>query len=127
MLEDFTEEENAIRQKAIEYARKNRKAIARELTDQDRYPRDPNPVSVFMAGSPGAGKTEASKALIREAGGIPPVRIDPDESRVYFEDYIRKQFMAFSCWDLNSCGENSRFGTQERAEFPARWYVLEIG
>lgn len=87
MSDDFTEEENAIWEKAIEFAKKNRKAIAQELTDQEQYPRDPSPVSVFMAGSPGAGKTEASKALILRAGGIPPIRIDPDELRVYFEDY----------------------------------------
>jgi len=85
--EDFTDEEGAIRDAAIVYARANRKEIARQLTDVEQYPPDPEPVSVFMAGSPGAGKTEASKGLILEAGGIPPVRIDPDELRENFEAY----------------------------------------
>ena len=40
-----------------------------------------------MAGSPGAGKTETSKALIRRFSGKSVVRIDPDDLRDKFEDY----------------------------------------
>lgn len=42
-----------------------------------------------MAGSPGAGKTEASKALLKEFEdrGSGTLRIDPDEYRHYFEEY----------------------------------------
>ena len=47
---------------------------------------DAEPVSIFMAGSPGAGKTEASKALVREFRD--PVRIDPDELRSEFKQYF---------------------------------------
>ena len=81
----MTPEEQRIRDEAIEYARRQKKAIARKLTDKNQFPPDAEPVSIFMAGSPGAGKTEASKALVREFRD--PVRIDPDELRSEFQGY----------------------------------------
>jgi UDP-N-acetylglucosamine kinase len=59
------------------------------LTDPETYQPEENPVSVFMAGSPGAGKTEASKALIADLQpeGSEILRIDPDDLREEFEDY----------------------------------------
>ncbi|MGR6780666.1 zeta toxin family protein [Moritella viscosa] len=71
---------------AIAFAKKNRTAIARRLTDKKKYPPEENPVSVFMAGSPGAGKTEVSKYLVEDLGGN-IIRLDPDELREQFPDY----------------------------------------
>lgn len=48
-------------------------------------------VSVFMAGAPGAGKTEFSRCLIRDVFGLNTkliVRIDPDEIRLKIPTYI---------------------------------------
>lgn len=77
--------------KAIRYAKENKKSIAKRCTDPQVYLPDQKPVSVFMAGSPGAGKTEASKALLDELENIEEgrkiLRIDPDELRTEFEDY----------------------------------------
>lgn len=85
----LTEKERAIKEKALAYAKKNKKAIAKRLTDREVFQSESNPVSVFMAGSPGAGKTEASKALLEDlqsdSGKI--LRIDPDDLRDEFEDY----------------------------------------
>lgn len=59
--------------------------IAR-FCDPQKYPSDTHPMSVFMAGSPGAGKTEFSKNLIKEIGhGV--IRIDPDEIRDTIPQY----------------------------------------
>ncbi len=49
---------------AIVFAKANRTRIARELSCVHTYPGESQPVSIFMAGSPGAGKTEVSKVLI---------------------------------------------------------------
>ncbi len=89
MAREITSEEAATRDRAKIFARKNGKNVSVELTDVENYPSDPNPVSVFMAGSPGAGKTEASKALLEnvEKKGTRTVRIDPDELRERFEEY----------------------------------------
>jgi len=76
----MNEEESQIQEAALEFARRNKKAIALRRTDPAVYLPEESPVSVFMAGSPGAGKTEASIELI-EKFGSPIIRIDPDELR----------------------------------------------
>lgn len=45
------------------------------------------PVSLFMAGSPGAGKTEVSQALMGQFTTV-PIRIDADEIRTLCPGYI---------------------------------------
>jgi len=75
---------------AIAYAKAHKKEIAAELTDLSRFPADAEPVSVFMAGSPGAGKTEFSKAvlaLLEEARAHRVVRIDSDDFRARIPGY----------------------------------------
>ena len=62
----------------------NKKAIAKKWVDC--YLSEKYPVSVFMAGSPGAGKTEAAKELIKSLGGN-ILRIDNDELRNEFKKY----------------------------------------
>lgn len=82
----MNDDEARIEARAIDWARRNKKAFARRITNPDTYPGEENPVSVFMAGSPGAGKTEASKALLDRLGGD-FLRIDPDEFRVFCPGY----------------------------------------
>lgn len=81
--------ERIISERALVFAKANRTRVARELACLNRYPGEEYPVSVFMAGSPGAGKTEVSKSFIRlmEAGGSSALRIDPDDFRDYFPEY----------------------------------------
>ncbi|MFA5632590.1 MAG: zeta toxin family protein [Porticoccaceae bacterium] len=76
----MSHEDERIKASALDWARRNKKAFARRLTNLDKYPGETNPVSVFMAGSPGAGKTEASKALLKRLNND-FLRIDPDEFR----------------------------------------------
>ncbi len=84
-------EHEMIKQKAMRFARANKKAIAMKFTDIETYLPDLHPSSVFMAGSPGAGKTEASISLLdvikQRKGNLHVLRIDPDEFRSVFEDY----------------------------------------
>jgi len=56
-------------------------------------------VSVFMAGAPGAGKTEFSRCLIRDRFGLDTtliVRIDPDEIRTQIPTYIQGKAELFN-------------------------------
>lgn len=76
-----------LERQAISYAKSNRTRIARELTDKNQFPPEARPVSVFMAGSPGAGKTEASKAFLEEIGADNVLRLDPDELRELIPGY----------------------------------------
>lgn len=82
----MTQEEQEISSRALQFAKENRTRIARELTCIETYPADEYPVSVFMAGSPGAGKTEVSRAFIgyMQSTGSSALRIDPDDFRSIF-------------------------------------------
>lgn len=83
-------EKQELEQAAIAFARANKKRLARQITDRRRYLSEINPVAVFMAGSPGAGKTEFSKQyldLLQEETGLEILRIDPDEYRALIPGY----------------------------------------
>lgn len=76
---------------AIEFAKHNKEGIARKFTDPAMYTPDAIPISVFMAGSPGAGKTEFSKNLIsilEKNNEHRVIRIDGDEIRPTIPGYI---------------------------------------
>ena len=83
----MTPAEQRIWDEAIAFARSNKKAIGRRLTNKEQYPPEEEPVTVFMAGSPGAGKTEASIALVNLFADTAILRIDPDELRNEFAAY----------------------------------------
>jgi predicted ABC-type ATPase len=83
----LTEQEARIEQEAMEHARAHKKTIAERLTDPANFQSEKDPVSVFMAGSPGAGKTEASIELLKVMGENTVIRIDPDELRGEFPGY----------------------------------------
>lgn len=90
--------DDKIRAQAIEFARQNKKRIARNLTDKAKYKPDVTPTSVFMAGSPGAGKTEYSKNLLAMLGKSDNghvIRIDGDEIRSVFPAYTGKNSRLF--------------------------------
>ncbi|MDD9812498.1 MAG: zeta toxin family protein [Gammaproteobacteria bacterium] len=74
------DDESALRQRADDFARANAKQIAADFLAD--FNSAENPVSAFMAGSPGAGKTEFSKRFVQGAGNV--ARIDADELRVCF-------------------------------------------
>ena len=90
MDHDFMTDEE-IHIQAIKFAKRNKIRISKELTNAAKYAPDIVPVSVFMAGSPGAGKTEFSKSLIKILEGDRErrvVRIDGDEVRPLIPGYI---------------------------------------
>ena len=69
-----------ITETAMEYAKAHRKEIVAEII-QGCVSAE-KPIAIFMAGSPGAGKTETSKILLAEFPGM--LRIDADELRSRF-------------------------------------------
>jgi len=83
-------DDETIKRQAEEFARVHRQRIAKEVTDTSIYIPDAIPASVFMAGSPGAGKTEYSRNLIKileEKMNHKVVRIDGDELRQHMPGY----------------------------------------
>lgn len=83
---DADADDRRISEQAVVFAKANRKEIARRLTDPLVYLSEDSPVSVFMAGSPGAGKTEASLEFLARFGGC-VLRIDPDTYRAELPGY----------------------------------------
>lgn len=82
--------DDEIKLAAVEFAKKNKVRIAKNLTDTAKYIPDLVPISVFMAGSPGAGKTEFSKSLIEileKNIEHRVIRIDGDEIRPRMPGY----------------------------------------
>lgn len=80
-------------EEAIIFAKRHKNEICRRLTDPVIFPASESPVTVFMAGSPGAGKTEYSKSLLSVLGKNPkhhPIRIDSDELRTEIPFYNGK-------------------------------------
>lgn len=65
---------------AKQWVKVNKKALIAKFCDVTKFPTTENPVTIFMAGTPGAGKTEFSESLIEKFGGG-FVRIDADEIR----------------------------------------------
>lgn len=95
----MTPEEEKIKFEAQEFAKRHRKKIAKELTDTSKFIPEQIPFSVFMAGSPGAGKTEYSRNLIE---GLERdlqrkvIRIDGDEFRKGIPGYNGKNSYLFN-------------------------------
>lgn len=94
-LRGMTDEQ--IIESSKKYAKENKKIIAGKHTSKERFPAEKNPVSVFMAGSPGAGKTEASVNLLKKFSkdGNSVIRIDPDDLRPSFKEYTGKNSSLF--------------------------------
>lgn len=115
----MSESEDRIRAEAITFANVHKKEIARECTDTKKFPPDSAPVSVFMAGSPGAGKTESSENLVAHLteGGHMVLRIDPDELRERFSTYTGSNSLLFQgatsilaeCIHDNALKQNQNF------------------
>ncbi|EPJ87326.1 zeta toxin family protein [Pseudomonas sp. CFII68] len=90
----MTPEESAIEHAALEFARVNRASLARHIADAAVYLSEEVPFTVFMAGSPGAGKTEIAKAMADDLDernlslySKRVLRIDPDDFRSLIPGY----------------------------------------
>lgn len=79
----------SVSEQAIEWVRANRKVIIEHFAGDDVCESTEEPVSIFMAGSPGAGKTESSIAIVEmlKKRGDAIVRIDPDAIRMLIPQY----------------------------------------
>lgn len=76
---------------AIEYVKSHKKEILEKFANINTHPPVENPFTIFMAGSPGAGKTEFSTyfdpKIYAYSTEVPLVRIDADEIRKMLPGY----------------------------------------
>ncbi len=75
-----------IRKAAQKFIQHNGALLVNTFANNTAHKPDDFPVTVFMAGSPGAGKTEVSVELVKQFTS-PAVRIDADEIRKLCDSY----------------------------------------
>src|SRR4051812_35413581 len=68
------------------WTNKYKKRVAREFVREADFQPSDEPSGIFLAGLPGAGKTEFSQELIKNIES-PPLRLDMDEIATLMEGY----------------------------------------
>ena len=76
----------ATHDKSISYVKKNKRELLEKFANDEVCLPEDEPFTLFMAGSPGAGKTEYSKTWLQNSGFL-AVRIDADEVRKWIPTY----------------------------------------
>lgn len=82
----MNDEESKLSEDAIRWVKANHKELIDRFANSEEYVTDVLPTTLFMAGSPGAGKTEISKRFIPQFKQK-PIRIDADELRTVCVGY----------------------------------------
>lgn len=77
----------------ITWARKNKKELIQKIVGSQKAPKQDKPIAVFMAGIPGAGKTEFIKRLFGPS--VDAVKIDLDEIVKLFPNYKPERYYEY--------------------------------
>jgi UDP-N-acetylglucosamine kinase len=83
----MSEDDQKLSEDAEAYIKEHKRELVDRFANPEKYHSVDHPISLFMAGSPGAGKTEISKRLIEQFADSEPVRIDADDIREIFPNY----------------------------------------
>ena len=87
-------QEKKITEESILYIKHNKKLLCSKFASIEDFPPTNRPFSIFMAGSPGSGKTEFSTSFIKNFTNIDEkikvVRIDADEIRKILPHFTGK-------------------------------------
>lgn len=89
----MSDEEKKIEEEAFEWIKKHKKELFVKFAGSS-YHSDSIPTTIFMAGSPGAGKTEFARRLV-EIFNQKPVIVDADEIRKIIPGYTGKNAYLF--------------------------------
>ena len=76
---------------ALQFIKQSRQLLIVRFADPVHYKSSDHPITIFMAGSPGAGKTEVSKILLKRFP-FQAVRIDADQVRALCPGYTGQNF-----------------------------------
>lgn len=74
---------------AVKFIKSHKKELIEQFASDKNYPQEKNPVSIFMAGSPGAGKTEFSRRFLK-VNKLNMVRIDADDIKEFIPQYNKR-------------------------------------
>jgi UDP-N-acetylglucosamine kinase len=82
----MSDDEKQLQKNALEFVKKNKKLLFADLVGDRIFDDTSQRVAIFMAGTPGAGKTEVAQSL-EPLFSVPPLRIDADEFRSRIPGY----------------------------------------
>ncbi len=77
----------------ITWAKENKKTLVKQIVGDVKSPKDGEPLAIFAAGIPGAGKTEFLDRLFEESEDV--VRIDLDEIVKLFPEYKPENYYKY--------------------------------
>ena len=86
----MNKEESNIAEQAKIFIKEHRKDLIEKFASLNVFPSSSLPTTYFMAGSPGAGKTEFSKQFINLLPEDHIVRIDADDIKTFIPQYNKK-------------------------------------
>lgn len=90
----LNDREKEISEQAKDWIKNHEELLINKFADDENHPPQEDPMSIFTAGSFGAGKTEFSKRLAEESPGI--VLIDADEIRKLCPNYDGQKAYIFN-------------------------------
>lgn len=90
----MNDEELKLAEAAVRWVKSHHKDLIEKFADPSEYSADARPTTLFMAGSPGAGKTEISKRFVSRFQQK-PIRIDADEIRTMCPEYVGQNAHVF--------------------------------
>ncbi len=82
----MNDDDKQLQKDALEFVKKNKKQLFEDLVAGRIFDGSSQQVAIFMAGTPGAGKTEVAQSL-GPLFATPPLRIDADEFRTKIPGY----------------------------------------
>lgn len=82
-----------IHSEAVKFIKSHKKELIEQFASDKTYPKEKNPVSIFMAGSPGAGKTEFSRRFLK-VNKLNMIRIDADDVKEFIPQYDKNNSSA---------------------------------
>jgi len=82
--------DNELAEEAKEFVKRNKREFFKRFANLEEIIPVEDPFTIFMAGSPGAGKTEFSKRLMESMSPVKIVRIDADEIKSFIPQYTGK-------------------------------------
>ena len=74
-------------EEAMAWVKKHSKQLIEAFASSDHFPRETEPLTIFMAGSPGAGKTETACSMVKNSN-VRLVHIDADAIRSKIPGFI---------------------------------------
>tara|TARA_A100001391_G_scaffold193102_1_gene167959 strand:+ start:473 stop:1231 length:759 start_codon:yes stop_codon:yes gene_type:complete len=83
-MDGKAEQDKTIEEEAKAHAKSIRKTVAADLLASPIGDDEDPPLTIFMSGAPGAGKTEASREMTKEFNIL---IVDPDDFRPLFPEY----------------------------------------